>query len=574
MDKEDELELVHMGLPINEAYRPVFGTVDVNSEKDDTPPGMKIELLGHQKLLLAEMRKKENEAPTVEFVDNKLSFVSRNAMVLLETTGSGKSYIILARILQQPLLTRKRIQPIIVSSYKNCTINTVIDISHSVGNIVGHMNWIVVSRSTVHQWVHYLSQTSLSFATITSKKHVDNCSLFKHKQVWLISENRYNSIVIDCSTKASPSDYIPSRIIFDNCDALNIKNVLQHTSAFYWFVSSSPRNIFHPAGRFYSGTIYGDGVESDGFIKEMLLSAIKDRSSIIVKAPYRYVRECLALPVKIEQTFIIRSWRQVNQQHTCILSPEVQLMLNNNEYANISKHYHMQACATEFQILEKIPDHKDNKVIRTRFTTNDTCNVCYKTKNPPLIEDKIEGLCISPCCYSPWCMRCIIYWLDKNSSCPNCRTPLYISEMIPIAQQTQYIPPLVIYDTKNIAIIHILEICRLKNSKVILFSEFEEGVAAAEQLCNTMKIKTYTTKGKNDTIKRCISQWSGSSSISVLLLAEKRCGVGLNLHHATDVILFNTGERFDVKNHELLGRVIRYGVKTSPNVWRLQYLNE
>jgi hypothetical protein len=586
MNEEDN-ELTRLGLSRTAKTILALGTISSIGDRDETPPGLRINMLDHQRLILAEMRKRENTTLVSTVDDNcNVHIEARNSMVLMEEIGSGKSYMILARILQQPKLTRPSVRFSVSSAYQKMhgytASSSVFDTKFEKVDIVGNMNWIVVPHGIIHQWKEYLGFTSLSYVILNTTKTINDIDAHVDKQVWLIPSTKYNTIVNICRKKQNCT---ASRLIFDECDTIQIPQTQQHKSAFVWFISSSVQNMLFPSGTYDSRTLIR-GVHSRGFIQDMLVASQNDAQNTIIKAPYNLVKLALQLVKPVEHILMVRNSSSVSAL-TGVVSGSISRMLNANDYSGVSVALDLDLSASEDEIVKKIVSNlketlterstlkvredveKKIKIIETRFKEQDVCCICHNEK------DEIKGLCVSPCCYSSWCMNCIVKWLDSKTSCPKCRADLYVQQLMTVG--TTDVTSM--HKSKDDAFIHVIRSNINTVRKLLIFTEFEGGTKKIESICKSFAIKAVDVKGRSDTIKKRIEQWENDKETSALLLNAQRFGAGLNLQSATDIIIWHRlGNRRDSGNSDLenqvIGRVIRLGALNSPNVWKLHYQSE
>jgi hypothetical protein len=578
--KEDENELSRLGLSYANFYMSALGTIDIHGEKDSTPPGINVDLLGHQRLLLAEMRKRESivsEIITAKTATQlTVSFAAQNCLVLMESVGSGKSYVILSRIIQQPKLTRKFIDIRMRIGYGyndvrqnvSSTYNTFYNTRFIERHVVGNANWIVVPHCVVHQWKYYLDNTSLTYAVFNTTKMIKDYDKFKTKEVWLVTSTKYNELV---SHVAGDASCVASRMVFDECDTIDIGFVQHHPAAMMWLVSSSAQNIYHP-----NGDGVAAGVLSRGMIRDALAASHRSISTIIVKAPYRYVADCLRMPVVVEETLYVRNSRSLVSL-TGMVPDRILNMLKANDYNSVADHYNL--CIDH--IIARLADTCMNGMnsdtnsagasvakIKDRIYNYDRCMIC--------LDDDIKGKCITPCCLASWCMRCILNSLYTKTSCPKCRTTLLPHELMTVSA-TPSPSTEQVYATKKAAFEHILLQSQCGPKKILVFTEHIGGIECVKDVCKNNKLEVRELRGRDGVVKKTIANWEASSHTSVLLLNAVRYGAGLNLHKGTDVIFWHTfgGElEKSAMEQQVLGRVLRLGMTQAPKVWRILYQSE
>ena len=78
-------------------------------------------------------------------------------------------------------------------------------------------------------------------------------------------------------------------------------------------------------------------------------------------------------------------------------------------------------------------------------------------------------------------------------------------------------------------------------------------------------------KGVATSIEKKIGEFNNGKA-PVIFLNSQYCGAGLNLEHATDIIIYHKLAR-DLKM-QVIGRAQRYGRKGQLNVWNMLNENE
>lgn len=618
--EEDKKQLGIMGLEIDISHKAALGTIPCDGPRDETPIGMERELMEHQKMLVARMREMEENQNEVK-QDNKgfIKFKDCKAGVLMENVGTGKSDTILARILHRPDLSRKKI---IFRSSNNGGIETQFSVSWSEEKMYGNLNWLVVPHSIMHQWREYIKNTELNYWFLSSKADLKNIKNELTKELWLISSTRYKELVSEynhlifseritsSSTNSSTNmrnKLRLSRLIFDECDSINIPNTPHVEAVFYWFVSSSAQNIIYPTGRNLSA-----GISSRGFIRNSLQNMTDNIGDYIVKAPYDIVDKALNLPDPYNEVLDVEE-TAVRATFNGVVNQSVQSMLNANDYKAIAQYYNLKSVNDEKALISAVLDKTRTELIDTRaqetqtlatkkkiqklvekietiearVKSQESCGICFAVKDKEEEDDDlIEQITITPCCHAIWCFECIIQVLKSEKPCPKCRFPIKGQDLITVVNDSN---KEIIeepnktrkFKNKEEALISILKQFKRDTStphRVLCFAEYEGGLGLIESICKGQNINAKNIKGTNATIAKRIKEWETEKGTSFLLLNAKRFGAGLNLQAGTDIILWHKlSSKVDGRNDlekQVLGRVLRLGLDHRPKVWRLAYPGE
>lgn len=611
---EDLKKFEEINLEPIEKHRAALGSFGSDAPIAEQPEGMKKKMKKHQLMMISEAERRENLVGKMEHTPTGIKYKDAKILVLMPGPGTGKSDTVIARILQQTDLRRKRLRP----QHSILTNNAYDSISMEFTEYeeYGQLNWIVVPHGVIHQWKGFLSETELNYSVITHKKDVEDMKNRYTQEVWLISSSRYKEVVETYDNTVNLS-----RIVFDECDTIQIPNCRVPNAVFYWFVTASAQNIFYPNGTTPSQTQLrngtqrktqvASGIKCTGFIKTTLISVNRNVGDLIVNAPYKVIDESIKLPearvefLNVEQS-VLRSTLEGTVNKTVLA------MINAKDYEGMAKHFGVKTVTNTRQLIDGVlsafqKDLKETKTqetqtlatrkkitkleediekIKKRLEKNGECMICYAVEK---VEDEgddlIENPTITPCCHKMWCFECIVQILKDQKPCPNCKAILNPKTLISImdkeieVEKEEKIGP-IIYKTKEDAFAYILKkLSQDKNPhRILCFAEFEGSLKRIEGLCAEAGVITAQLKGTGVSIKNKITKWENSKTSSVLLLNAKRFGAGLNLQTGTDIILWHRlSAKVDGRNdleRQVLGRVLRFGVKEAPTIWKLSYPEE
>lgn len=607
----EEMEyLKQSGLLPYEMYRSALGTIPRDAPRKSAHPNAFRPLKGHQEQLLYAMIdfEKDSGPPSIDS-DGSIRHKNKRMGILMERVGAGKTDVILNLFMHCPRLTRT---DFFLTVNDRGRYYQQIKFVYNSKTLSGDLNWIVVPHTILQQWKDLISKFNIKCEIFTDKKHLDELDKKQTTNLWLVSSTRYRELVHLWNNL--PTRTCLARLVFDECDSIYIPSCRPVEAAFYWFITSSAQNIFHPTPRYSydpnTKKTNSVGITCTGFIRDTITEVTPFLENLILKCDYIYVKECLDLPDPYNKTLKVKS-SVLGRALQGAVSSSVVSMINAGDLEGVASHYNIKTVSSELELVNKVIEKfeaemkraidqptqteatrkkvqglRDNiKIIKDRINSQDQCNICFTPKDPTDgDEDFIVKPTLTPCCHSIWCFECIINALTNKTKCPKCSKNINLSELISVGdfKRVEPIDPTedTIFDQKSDAFMYIIKnmVDNNKVSKILCFSEYDNGFDYVIKVCESFNIKATHLKGTNVSIKNKIDAWRNSNKISVLLLNARRFGAGLNLQDGTDIVLWHKlsskvkGET-DLEN-QVLGRVIRYGVQSAPTVWRLSYPDE
>jgi SNF2 family DNA or RNA helicase len=227
-------------------------------------------------------------------------------------------------------------------------------------------------------------------------------------------------------------------------------------------------------------------------------------------------------------------------------------MLNNNLENEELNNLKIKKQNIEIQIKDL------NKKYEEMF--KNSCTICFNKLISPIFEEN---------CQNMFCGECFLTWINKNNTCPLCRTKIDIKKIVYIKTKEDEIN----YDiekvyTKEEKIIDIIN--KNKKGKFLIFSEYDKSFFL---ICNILKnnnIKFLEIKGNCNTREKNLELFN-NGDINVIFLNSKTNGAGINLQEATDVILYHEMNLYD--KNQIIGRANRIGRKVSLNIHNLMIKN-
>ena len=586
----------------------------------------KIKLHPHQLTLLQACINFENEKIYLKnrkhIVDNynvgDNDYIRTNMGVIGDKVGSGKSYVILALILENKCISNSQVE-----SYglNNIFINITSPLETYKTNI------LVVPHNLFYQWKKYIN----NITDDPNFKHKLICRK-KDLQEFILDTKKLNDydliLVTDTNFKVISNLILVNnikinRLIFDEIDSLNIPNNKKLNSNFYWFITASYTNLLFPRGYgFYDRklNIYirkASGLSNKGYVTDLfnnIFYNMKQEFShlLVLKNDDKYIDESFNIP--IPNQYIIECKDPVTAKLlNGIVDKNVLNCLNANNSKGAIELFNSRQKITENNIIniviekfvEEIKnldiqiqaygqmifntneelnnierknriDRLENKKkdlntkindIKDRINKNNICSICYET---------IDNKTLVKCCSNTFCFKCINLWLCQNASCPLCKNNLKEDQLYLIQDKEESIKNEIIDSNemnKEFDKLQNLEILlrnKKKDSKYLIFSEYDISFERIISIINNDYKYSYL-KGNKYIIQKILKEYK-EGDLDILLVNIHNYGSGLNLENTTDIIMFH---KFDANIEEqVIGRAQRFGRENSLNIYYLLNQNE
>ena len=595
-----------------------INNLNENSKKYNiNPDRFKIKLHPHQLTLLQACINFENNKIYLKqfknLVDNynvaENDYIKTNMAIIGDKVGSGKSYVILALILENKYIHNSQIE-----SYglNNIFINITSPLETYKTNL------LVIPHNLYYQWVKYIkniADDNFKYKLICRKKNLQEFILDTKKL------NDYDLILVTDTNFKIISNLILinnikiNRLIFDEIDSLNIPSNKKLNSNFYWFITASYSNLLFPKGYGFFDkrlNVYirkASGLNNKGYITDLFtnifynmkeefshLLVIKNDDDYIDKSfnipiPNQYIIECkdpistILLNGIVDKNVInclnannnkgaielFNSRQKITEEN--IINIVIEKFIDQIKNINIQiEAYRQMIFNTDIDLnirernsrIEKLEEKKnklDTKIndIKKRINNNNLCSICYED-----IKDKT----LVKCCSNIFCFKCINLWLCQKASCPLCKKNLKEDELYLIQENDNEIKNEIVNTNeinKNFDKLQNLEIL-LKNkkegSKYLIFSEYDISFENIIKIFEN-KYKYSYLKGNKYVIQRILNDYK-EGDLDILLVNIHNYGSGLNLENTTDIVMFH---KFDANiENQVIGRAQRFGRKESLNI--------
>lgn len=593
-----------------------------SNKKYDKDIDSKIHLKPHQLVLLEKCIQREQKS-IQDFDSAKYDSLYTDIGIIGDKVGSGKSFVILALIMQD----------------KDPFDNKSISITYGVGSHfifkqkeMNHVNkktnLLVISHLLVKQWCQYVEQfcPQLPYCCINTKKALESLEKnIDHYKLVICTGFMYKYVRSLFYTK----DWCCTRLFFDEIDTTNTPGANYLPSKFTWFVSASYKNILFPIETFNNYNRSGNthvishhGIRNNVFAKTLFMSTLKNMGhnelmvidKIVVKNEDNFVDESLKLPDIVKIVIICKNPIEINVL-TGIVNNDIISSINAGDIHTALSHIHNYNLDSETNIIAKVlfelqtnlsnlkvkkssiqdlvytnEIQKNNIItkvsadiekvetkiseITTRISDNNLCPICY---------NNVSTKTISKCCSNSFCLCCITKWLLVQNKCPLCKTVSNIKDDYYIVKpdehqvkkefdQEAYDKQYAMIPSNDTFTQNLDKFCNLERvllnrksySKFLIFSEFEHGFNKMYPYLEKAGVRFSHLKGSQQTCNTTIKKYKGSE-LDVLLINSKHYGSGLNLENTTDVILYHKFENQIEK--QVIGRAQRTGRKTPLKVW-------
>ncbi len=486
--------------------------------------------------------------------------------VLRSAVGSGKTFVMLG----------------LFSTAKRMSRNTTAP------------NLIVVPQGIHTQWLEEIDrfnggQQLLTYKSYTTYHEISSLysshDSLKGYDVMITTPLYYESI----ATIAHDSSVKFYRIVYDEIDAtFGFVRTVAPTNQ-VWYVSATFRNDLVP-GRAQSVDLYARTCSCTSL----------------------FIESSISLPAPQHNTVICKNV-YVDRILAGLLSASAMEEINAGDFSSIRRPHKptvvtsakegvavlLEVCV--WQIDEATQRIKDNpnkpkivgeceeiireqtrrkKAILERLQDNNVCLICF--------EEMAVRECVSRCCQNVFCMRCIKTWLDGAATCPACRQPMTLENIVALESTVEpEVPPEtepeagpsaepIVEDeswpSKTDAIMRILDERGAASRKFLIFSNFLPVVREIQDQLFERAMPFVKLDGGNvHDIDAALAKFK-SGDAPVLFADGTNFGRGLNLEMTTDVVFVHQMSA-DLQR-QVIGRAQRYGRTCKLQVHHIHHANE
>ena len=566
----------------------VLSSLTVDSPRIKQPMLLKVELMDHQKAAIYGMDYLERKKTIM--VDNVTHYGPSPRRFILQTStgilsdhvGAGKTYDCLGLIAHRLEPDTKTV-PFLASH--RMILSEVIDTNQSkTGENYHPTNLILIPHQLGTQWMTSIANTGLTAYHCHSKKTLEGLDLANNYNVILISSTRWKQFI----------DRFPgtkfARLFVDEADSINLTSMGELANyRFIWLVTATPDNLrFH--NRYTKLSLFDQQAVWVNRVIRVENEKQFIQHSLNLPKINRVLIHCLTPPeLSVIRKFIpgsvmqmvnggdlegaIRSLNCSVQSGTNLikaltnrmtdqisdLKMEVGCELKKKYRSEIKKQEQVELVAGLNNKIARIENRLAELEKNILDRENGICNLCFGEVEKPTMVN---------CCNNIFCFDCILDTCSQSHRCPICRQPVYQGSLTLIEPKAEIKDDYERLDKVD-ALIRLVK--KKPTGKFILFSKYDQTFARIIKKARTDGISFGTPKGSNAQVNRMVKRFE-QGKIQLLMLNSKQFGAGLNLHMATDIVIFH---RFNYqKEDQLIGRGQRPGRKEPLTVYYLLHNNE
>lgn len=578
--------------------------INENENNASQPDKIKILLKPHQLKMLNKCLQLEQ---TKIVNDENNNIIKSSIGIIGDKVGSGKSYIILGLICNNYNINNNNIQMI----HHNPLFKIYSDIYSNY--IYLNINILIVPHNIFQQWKSYINNVNISVEYIKTQNQLNNIKF--NTELIVVSSTLYNKF----TDIANQNKYLFSRVIFDEADSIKIPACKEIKSYFYWFVTSSIKNLLFPTGHYFflnNQMNYIRGICHNGFIKNTFVNLYqldihnnrKNIKYIFLKNSDDLIKKSFIIPDPIIHYIMCNNPTILNILDN-IISDKIQRMIYAGDIVSAIKEIDIQK-TNETNLIKLVANdllnELDNKkidldsVIKKNYKdankkqqdidsiNNEISNLEEKINNikirlndnniDPITYEEIQNKIIINCCKQLFDFESISKYISStnNPKCPMCRTKISKNNLILIDNDHTNIN-----NEKNLEkkldkqdqLDLIFTNNTKSNARIIIFSEFNNTYENILNIMAKHNINFKEMKGNNNVINHILSWYKDNENIKkVLFLNARYYGSGLNLENTTDLIIYH---KMDSElETQIIGRAQRCGRTNILNIWKLLYENE
>jgi len=574
-----------------------------------------ISLFPHQKAAL--YRCKQLEKKDIQIKSPNMMNIKTSMGILADKPGSGKSYVVLSLIASDVQDRSDSDQDHTQRGYQYTLCNSKINVQIRRESFQKYIdtNFIVVSPTTVDQWKQYVRDIippQIPSFVATNKREFDSffTDMDRYKLV-VLTWNTYKMYISEMEMLYSSEDFIARRVVYDDIDVMPVLPSLK--SFFYWYISSTTENIYHPFG---NNSRFISGILNYTFVKQDLVNLHRycygdnsthtlDASPFIVKNHAHFVDKSMQF-LPIEENYIecsqalhqdhVRTYIQMGEidkamrvfdinRHMTLIEIKKQmtrpheaclLLKQEEEDEFLSDNHHIISefvGQTRYQFeCEKEAILRKIDVINERIDDDDICQICF---------EPFHTRCILKCCQKSFCAKCLLQWLCMRNACPLCKVNIFPSSDIFVEKPDEdnchvssggtHAHSIHPENTKIVNLENVLRYLRRKgDAKIIVGYPVPHHHSYLMPFINAQMSIEYL-KGNRNTVNKTLQNFKNRSDVA-LFMSKNFFGAGLNLECATDVILFHKLHN-DIEK-QIIGRAQRMGRQSPLRVWYILHDTE
>jgi len=591
-----------------------------DSVQASDPPGAKVRLFPHQKASLYAMKTLETSDGISSETCPEEKLKTRIG-VLGDKPGAGKSFVMLALAVSGRNTTAH-------SGFHEYNISCHASVIRRDSKSLTPTGSRGIPHGLAKQWGEDLE------AYMRDDSH--HILIDRRRQVPERTDDRlrtgcYTVIVVTTtmlpdlvSRLNGPLNLRVSRVMYDECDGIEVKHSSYMYAGFYWFVSASFHNLLTPRGGMVT-LPDGNTITVYGYYNSHLrtffdpFQGVNESlgKQIAVFCDEDFVDRSLNLPEPVVNTVVCKTPYSVRvlsgnvrgsiiralnagDVETAARSMGAFMDTESNIVSEVVERYKREKRALEAR-LGYIDDYvyqsrAQREAERTRCTTRisqlerNLATIAERVKESvtcPICYEDFKNKTIVPCCQNSFCLMCITNWVNSRigqSLCPMCKAPVRLENCmvcrdgeVPGSEGEGES-----YSVGGIEFVNKGE--KMENLKLLLegtgedrkfliFSEYDFILEQSiSQTLRSIGVEYGMLKRNIHTINKVVNEFK-RGSLRVLLINSAHYGCGMNLPEATDVVIMHRlkeGKSYK----QVVGRAQRCQRTTPLNVWRLFNENE
>ncbi len=612
---------------LNQVYS---NCIDASYQRQPTPSSLKVSLKPHQAALLQAMIDREAALRNgLEYNPGRKLF-SRYA-ILGDEVGSGKSLVVLAFIEYMKALSLP-----VPAGFHPYSIPNMYSIHTNIPVDGSGATLIVVPHTLFRQWQDYCkTQTSLKVVFCRSRAAINKdpaafAAAICSADAVLVSNTLYQ----DIQAFTEDNQIRWKRIFVDEIDTIYVPSTRRPLDAdMTWFITATWEPIL--SDQIYlntrdidfflndqttlnktldpdviailqksrnSGLYLDEAWTSHKFFKNFITQH-PARGLLVVRCRDAFRKESLHLPAIISETVDCEAEWQHRVVST-ILNPHVQEMLHAGDISGALQSLGVPATtqmslieavtanqARELQRLEATLEFKrgldyatpeaktaaleslEKKIATLKVQIKELADRIKGTETCPICYEDIRLATYAPCCKQGFCAGCLLTCLSSKSACPLCRTQIQPKELRTImktaAAATNSETP-ARKPKKRDALLKVLQ--GSPDGRFIVFSHYTDTFDTLTQDISGAGFSVQTLRGNKDVIHSTLQSFR-TGHIRVLLINSQTMSSGINLEHATHVVLYHKAVNY-TEETQIIGRAQRLGRAESLRVVRLLHEDE
>ena len=612
--------------------QPLLHSVTDTSGYALQPPEIKVALKPHQLAMIHAMTQKQKLCVEGFKVQEETHY--SQAAILGDKVGSGKTLTTLGFIAN---LKRNPVTSVFNRIHEKSQTafwsERPVNMNECSGNIL-----IIVPHTLFHQWKFAIQQqTTLSFfevKTIKALEKLDFNDLIKTRDITLMS----NTIIKHFMNSENRHLIHWSLVLFDEVDNIQFTSTISMPpSNFYWLITATwPNILFHGLYMFMSNTylvqriasglhpelaqiLYRENianinntnyyskydVKSSSFFSEFI-SRHPARGHLVLLSNSAFMEQSWKSPTIVEQRIecetpishrIIAQYVNSEIQELLhagdIQSALEKLGVNNTSQSSLitalcdSREKELDRLEKTLAFKESIeystPQAKEQAVNSLKIKITSIKDQIASLKQRILhVKDEICAICFEEpkvptfvlCCERLFCGSCIINCIQRNPSCPLCRSSLDFKRLRQIdtegkSSTEEKEPELPVKKPKKKDAL--LKLITETKGKFLVFNRYDNPFLEIEGELLQRGIHVATVKGNKDHISNTLKQFE-KGEIQVLLMNSMQAGVGMDLKSASHIVLMHAMKLEEEK--QIIGRAIRLGRTEQLNLVRLLHEGE